>query len=65
MLALSRKRDESVAIGENGEIVVTVVEIRGDKVRLGIEADRSMSVVRGNSPRGRNQMGGSEEGKAA
>jgi carbon storage regulator len=35
MLVLSRKRDEKIVIGEN--IVVTIVEIRGDKVRLGIE----------------------------
>ena len=36
MLVLSRQRDESIIIGDN--IVVTIVDIRGDKVRLGIEA---------------------------
>jgi len=36
MLVLSRQRDESIIIGEN--VVVTIVDIRGDKVRLGIEA---------------------------
>jgi carbon storage regulator CsrA len=36
MLVLSRQRDESIIIGDN--IVITVVDIRGDKVRLGIEA---------------------------
>ena len=36
MLVLSRKRSESIVINEN--IVITVVEVRGDKVRLGIEA---------------------------
>ncbi len=36
MLVLSRGRDESIVIGEN--IVVTIVDIRRDKVRLGIDA---------------------------
>ena len=36
MLVLSRKKNESIVI--NNDIVITVVEIRGDKVRLGIEA---------------------------
>ncbi len=44
MLVLSRKTNESIVIDEN--IVVTVVEIRGDKVRLGIEAPRAVSVHR-------------------
>jgi carbon storage regulator len=38
MLVLSRQRDESIVIGDN--IVVTIVDVRGDKVRLGIEAPR-------------------------
>ena len=38
MLVLSRKRNESVVI--NDQIVVTVIEVRGDKVRLGIQAPR-------------------------
>ena len=42
MLVLSRKKDESVVIGEN--IVITIVEIRGDKVRLGIDAPEEISV---------------------
>jgi len=46
MLVLSRKRNESIVI-DNGTVVVTVVEIRGDKVRLGIEAPRPVSVHRG------------------
>lgn len=46
MLVLSRKRDESVVIGENGEIVVTVVEVRGDKVRLGFQAAKEIPVHR-------------------
>ncbi len=44
MLVLSRKPDEQIVIGDG--IVVTVVEIRGDKVRLGIEAPREVSVHR-------------------
>ena len=44
MLVLSRQRDESVIIGDN--IVVTIVDVRGDKVRLGIEAPREVSVHR-------------------
>jgi carbon storage regulator len=44
MLVLSRQRDESIIIGDN--IVVTIVDVRGDKVRLGIEAPREVSVHR-------------------
>ena len=44
MLVLSRKRDERIVINDN--IVITVVEIRGDKVRLGIEAPVEMPVHR-------------------
>lgn len=43
-LVLSRHRDESIIIGN--DIVITVVDIRGDKVRLGIEAPRDVSVHR-------------------
>lgn len=44
MLVLTRKRDEKVMIGDN--IVVTVVDIRGDKVRLGVEAPSDVPVHR-------------------
>lgn len=44
MLVLSRKKDESIVISDS--IVVTVVEVRGDKVRLGIVAPRDVSVHR-------------------
>ncbi len=44
MLVLSRQRDESIIIGDN--VQVTVVDIRGDKVRLGIEAPAEISVHR-------------------
>ena len=44
MLVLSRKRNESIVI--DGSIVITVVEIRGDKVRLGIVAPREVPIHR-------------------
>jgi len=44
MLVLSRKTGECIMIRD--DIVVTVIEVRGDKVRLGIEAPRSVSVHR-------------------
>jgi len=44
MLVLSRHRDESIIIGE--DIEITVVEIRGDKVRLGVKAPREVPVHR-------------------
>jgi carbon storage regulator len=44
MLVLSRKKNESIIIDEN--IVITVVEVRGDKVRLGIQAPREVPVHR-------------------
>lgn len=44
MLVLSRKQGQSIVIGD--EIVVTVLEVRGDQVRLGIEAPRELPVNR-------------------
>jgi carbon storage regulator len=44
MLVLSRNCDESIVIGDN--IVVTIVDIRGDKVRLGIQAPSEVPVHR-------------------
>src|SRR3954467_1491634 len=44
MLVLSRKKNESIVI--NNDIIITVVEIRGDKVRLGIVAPRECPVHR-------------------
>jgi len=44
MLVLSRQRDETIMIGDNVEI--TIVDIRGDKVRLGINAPRTVQVHR-------------------
>lgn len=44
MLVLSRHRDESIMIGD--DVVVTIVDIRGDKVRLGINAPQDIPVHR-------------------
>lgn len=44
MLVLSRQRDETIMIGD--EIEITIVDIRGDKVRLGINAPRTVQVHR-------------------
>ena len=44
MLVLSRHRDESIMIGD--DVVVTIVDIRGDKVRLGINAPQDVPVHR-------------------
>lgn len=44
MLVLSRQRDQSIMIGD--EIEITVVDIRGDKVRLGINAPKDVMVHR-------------------
>ncbi|MCY3012111.1 MAG: carbon storage regulator CsrA [Planctomycetota bacterium] len=44
MLVLSRHRDESIMIGD--DVVITIVDIRGDKVRLGIEAPNDIPVHR-------------------
>lgn len=47
MLVLSRKRSESIVIDVDGtQINVMVIEIRGDKVRLGVEAPRKWGVHR-------------------
>lgn len=44
MLVLSRRKNESIIINDN--VVLTVIEIRGDKVRLGIAAPQDVSVHR-------------------
>lgn len=44
MLVLSRHRDESIMIGD--DVMITIVDIRGDKVRLGIDAPAEVPVHR-------------------
>ena len=44
MLVLSRHRDECIMIGD--DVTITVVDIRGDKVRLGIDAPKDVPVHR-------------------
>ena len=44
MLILSRKTDEKIRIGQN--ITITVIEVRGDQVKLGVEAPKSVKVFR-------------------
>lgn len=44
MLALSRKKDESIIIDNN--IEVTIIEVKGDQVKIGIKAPKSVPVYR-------------------
>ncbi len=44
MLILSRKTDQQIKIGE--EITLTIIEIRGDQVKIGVEAPKSVKVFR-------------------
>lgn len=60
MLILSRKVDEKIVLGENANIVITAVGIRGGKMRIGIEAPKECPVhrlevweaIQGNKPGG-------------
>ena len=44
MLVLTRSKDESIMIGDG--VIITVVDIRGDKVRLGIDAPKETVILR-------------------
>lgn len=44
MLVLSRKTGEKIII--NGSITITVIKIKGDRIKLGIEAPKSVEVMR-------------------
>jgi carbon storage regulator len=46
MLVLSRQKDESIVIGDDGGIEIVIVDVRGDKVRLGITAPKEIPVHR-------------------
>jgi len=67
MLVLSRKKNETIMIGADGSIKIHVVEIRGDKVRLGIDAPDEVPVHRSEvfdaiHEQGRTQKEGRDEG---
>ena len=49
MLVLSRKQQQEILIGEN--VKITVLKVKGNTVRLGIEAPREVKVIRGELPR--------------
>ena len=57
MLVLSRKSTERIHIGD--DVVVTVVQIRGNKVRVGIDAPKEIHVVRGELLISAQALGGS------
>ena len=48
MLVLSRKLNQEIVIGDN--VKVTILKVKGNTVRLGIEAPRNVRVVRGELP---------------
>ncbi len=64
MLVLSRKKNESIVIAD--DITIVVVEIRGDKVRLGVEAPKEVPVHRREvfDAIRRNEAAAANEGKA-
>lgn len=61
MLVLSRKKSERIVIGD--EMTVTVIEIRGDRVRLGIDAPRDVPVHREEIARLINKKDGGNDGE--
>lgn len=46
MLVLARQKDQEIVIGSEGNIVITVLEIRGQTVRLGFSAPDSVPIHR-------------------
>lgn len=46
MLILTRKNKESIVIGDNKEIKITILNVRGNQVQIGIEAPRDVTVHR-------------------
>lgn len=45
MLVLTRSRNQTITIGDN--IVITIVEIKNDRIRIGIDAPKDVKVLRG------------------
>ena len=60
MLVLSRRRNEKIVIAD--EITITVLEVRGDQVQLGIQAPRNIPVHRWEVFRAIHEADGSEGG---
>lgn len=60
MLVLSRKKNESIVINDN--VTIVVVEIRGDKVRLGVEAPKEVPVHRNEVYEAIKRNGGRRDG---
>jgi carbon storage regulator len=60
MLVFTRAKDQQIVINDN--IVVTVVAVRGDRIRLGIEAPRDVPVFRGELPLTTRRTADSSEG---
>lgn len=46
MLVLTRKTEEKIVIGKDKKIVITILKIQGDKVSIGIEADKDTPIFR-------------------
>lgn len=46
MLVLTRKTEEKIVIGKEKKIVITILKIQGDKVSVGIEADKDTPIFR-------------------
>ena len=63
MLVLSRKKNESIII-INDNIVVTIVDIKGDKVRLGFQAPKEITIHRQEVSEAIKRSGGSKEAPA-
>ena len=63
MLVLSRRRNEKIVIGD--DITITVLEVRGDQIQLGIQAPRSVPVHRWEVFRAIREGGASESSDPA
>lgn len=46
MLVLTRKSEEKITIGKDKKVVITILKIQGDKVSIGIEADKETPIFR-------------------
>lgn len=46
MLVLTRKTEEKIVIGKKNQIIITILKIQGDKVSIGIEADKETPIYR-------------------